>query len=99
VLFFFCGMRIYPHTPLAARARAEGLISARDDLLSPTFYRSRGLDLEAVVRRLTDAARKRPNWIVGAGGDQAAAILERLHRRGRSGPLWEYLIPPSGAKG
>jgi radical SAM superfamily enzyme YgiQ (UPF0313 family) len=99
VLFFFCGMRIYPHTPLAALAQAEGLISPGDDLLSPVFYRSRGLDLDAVLRRLTEAARRRPNWIVGAGGDEAAGILERLHRKGRSGPLWEYLIPPAGAKG
>jgi hypothetical protein len=32
------GIRIYPHTPLAARAVAEGVVSADDDLLSPRFY-------------------------------------------------------------
>lgn len=32
------GIRIYPHTPLAARAVAEGVVRADDDLLSPRFY-------------------------------------------------------------
>ncbi len=32
------GIRIYPHTPLADRAIAEGVVRANDDLLSPRFY-------------------------------------------------------------
>ena len=32
------GLRIYPETPLAATALAEGLIGPRDDLLRPRFY-------------------------------------------------------------
>ena len=32
------GIRIYPHTPLAARAVADGVVRADDDLLSPRFY-------------------------------------------------------------
>ena len=32
------GIRIYPHTPLAARAVAEGLINGSDNLLLPKFY-------------------------------------------------------------
>jgi radical SAM superfamily enzyme YgiQ (UPF0313 family) len=96
VLFFFCGMRIYPHTPLAALAEAEGVISPGQDLLSPVFYRSHRIDPEAVFKRLADAARGRSNWIVGAGEDAAASILDRMHRRGKTGPLWEFLIPPPG---
>ncbi|MFP4040540.1 MAG: B12-binding domain-containing radical SAM protein [Desulfosudaceae bacterium] len=33
-----CGIRLYPETPLARQAAAEGLISAADDLLFPKFY-------------------------------------------------------------
>jgi hypothetical protein len=32
------GLRIYPQTQLAARALAEGLVRADDDLLLPRFY-------------------------------------------------------------
>jgi len=32
------GLRIYPETPLAATALAEGLIGPGDDLLWPRFY-------------------------------------------------------------
>ncbi len=95
VLFFFCGVRIYPHTPLAALAAEEGQIAPGDDLMAPVFYRNPRLDLEDVLARLKETGSRRPNWIVGGGGKQAAAILQRLHRRGRSGPLWEMLIPPS----
>ncbi len=38
------GIRIYPGTPLARRAVAEGAISAEDDLLLPRFYLAPGLE-------------------------------------------------------
>ena len=37
------GIRIYPGTPLAATAVAEGVIRPQDDLLEPRFYLSAGL--------------------------------------------------------
>ncbi len=38
------GIRIYPGTPLAKRAVAEGLIPGEDDLLRPAFYLAPGLE-------------------------------------------------------
>jgi radical SAM superfamily enzyme YgiQ (UPF0313 family) len=38
------GIRIYPGTPLARRAIAEGVIAAEDDLLVPRFYLAPGLE-------------------------------------------------------
>jgi radical SAM superfamily enzyme YgiQ (UPF0313 family) len=38
------GIRIYPETPLAQIALAEGQITAGDDLLSPRFYLARELE-------------------------------------------------------
>ena len=37
------GLRIYPETPLAATALAEGVIRPDDDLLWPRFYLAPGL--------------------------------------------------------
>ncbi len=36
------GIRIYPHTPLAKKAVAEGVISSHDELLFPRFYLQEG---------------------------------------------------------
>lgn len=38
------GVRIYPGTPLAARALAEGVIAGEDELLAPRFYLAPGLE-------------------------------------------------------
>lgn len=38
------GIRIYPGTPLAKRAIADGMIASEDDLLRPAFYLAPGLE-------------------------------------------------------
>lgn len=92
VLFFFCGMRIYPNTALYDIALEEKQISADQSLLAPVFYRSEHIDSREIVRRVKEKAGGRPNWVIGAGGDAAADAVSRLYERGFSGPLWEYLI-------
>jgi radical SAM superfamily enzyme YgiQ (UPF0313 family) len=55
------GVRIYPHTLLAKRAREEGVISSHDDLLLPRFYLAKGLEgwLPEILRNWT---MTRPHW-------------------------------------
>jgi radical SAM superfamily enzyme YgiQ (UPF0313 family) len=57
------GIRIYPDTPLAARAVEEGIIAPDDDLLCPRFYLVSGLEtwLRETVSRW---AASRPRWIM-----------------------------------
>ena len=38
------GIRIYPETPLARRAAAEGVVAPGDGLLLPRFYHAPGLE-------------------------------------------------------
>jgi radical SAM superfamily enzyme YgiQ (UPF0313 family) len=92
VLFFFCGMRVYPHTALFKQCTATGRLDARADLLEPMFYHADTIDDEAIQQRVVQKAAGRANWVVGAGGQATAAILERMHAKGFVGPLWEYLI-------
>ena len=92
VVFFFCGMRIYPHTALYRLAVAQGVISPAQDLLEPVFYRAQNLDEAAVLKQVQQAAGGRVNWVFGAGGEETEKILARLHRHGFAGPLWEFLI-------
>ncbi len=92
VIFFFCGMRIYPQTTLYELTVKEGQIQKDQDLLIPTFYRSRGLEEDVILQELRKRGGKRSNWVIGSGGDTAAGVISKLFQRGFCGPLWEYLI-------
>ncbi|NNK85781.1 MAG: radical SAM protein [Desulfobacterales bacterium] len=92
VLFFFCGLRIYPYTALYDIALSEGQISKDDDLLKPVFYQNESIRSEEIIRIVTRYANGRMNWIIGAGGEKTAKILAKMHDHGYSGPLWEHLI-------
>lgn len=92
VLFFFSGIRIYPHTALYDKALNENKISADTDLLRPVFYESDGINHETIEKIIVQKAAGRINWVVGSGGARAAATVAKMHKRGYTGPLWEYLI-------
>ncbi len=90
-LFFFIGIRIYPHTALYEIALDEGRISPATDLLEPVFYQADAINCDAIEDLVTARAAKRMNWIVGSGGDRSAATVRKLYDRGYTGPLWEFL--------
>ncbi|MEN6374345.1 MAG: lipid biosynthesis B12-binding/radical SAM protein [Smithella sp.] len=92
VFFFFCGIRIYPHTALYDLALQEGQIAAGQNLLSPVFYRSPHITDREIVKMVEEHAAGRFNWLVGAGENKTARLLPRLYKRGFCGPLWERLI-------
>ncbi len=91
-LFFFTGIRIYPHTALYDIAVHENKISADTDLLQPVFYASNGVRHTTIEETILKRADNRVNWIVGSGGAESAAIVAKMHKRGFTGPLWEFLI-------
>ena len=92
VLFLFCGMRVYPHTTLFHHCAKKGYLEAGTDLLDPVFYRAGKIDDDAIQRRVAEKAAGRVNWVFGAGGEEVATTLKRMHEKAYSGPLWEYLI-------
>jgi radical SAM superfamily enzyme YgiQ (UPF0313 family) len=92
VFFAFCGVRIFPHTPLYDLAVEEGQIRPDQDLLSPVFYRSQGITTEAIIERVKRQARGRVNWVCGDGGEETERIVTRMHAHGRPGPMWEVLL-------
>ena len=92
VVFFFCGMRIYPHTALYRLAIEENMISPDQNLLEPVFYRSQAIDEKTIMQHVQEHAGERANWLFGGGGDETEKVLDHLHSRGFVGPLWEFLI-------
>jgi radical SAM superfamily enzyme YgiQ (UPF0313 family) len=92
VLFFFCGVRIYPRTELHAIALAEGQVAPDDDLLAPRFYAPRSLSVERTAELVAARSRGRRSWVIGSGDERMATTMKRLYQRGRIGPLWELLV-------
>jgi radical SAM superfamily enzyme YgiQ (UPF0313 family) len=91
-LFFFCGMRIYPRTPLYEVALAEGQIPQGKSLLEPIFYKPPAISFDEIRARVSARAAGRTSWVVGSGGEKSARLVARLHQRGHVGPLWEMMI-------
>lgn len=91
VFFFFIGIRIYPGTALYDMALAEGKINEHSDLLRPVFYKPDAIDRETIETLVSQQAEGRSNWVLGSGGAATAKVVDTMHRRGYTGPLWEYL--------
>lgn len=92
VLFFFIGIRIYPRTGLYDIALKDGKITAATNLLEPIFYEADDIDRMTIETMVAARVGKRINCVVDSGGVEGAATVGRMHARGYSGPLWEYLI-------
>ena len=92
VFFFFCGIRIYPHTALYDIALKEGQITASQSLLQPVFYKSPQISDREIMQTVKTYADGRLNWLVDAGETKATQVLPKLFKRGLTGPLWEHLI-------
>ena len=71
VLFFFCGMRIYPHTKLYEIAVSQGQLTSGQNLLEPVFYHSPLIRTDTITSRVKARAAGRINWIIGSGGDES----------------------------
>ncbi len=69
-----------------------GQISRDQSILKPVFFRPEAIGNDDIVRRVMERADGRPNWVTGSGGEATARIIARMYSRGRTGPLWEYLI-------
>ncbi len=91
-LFFFVGIRIYPGTTLYDIALERGKITEDTDMLQPVFYENDHISRHRIEQLVTDRAGDRINWIVGSGGVDSARVVSRMHERGYTGPLWEYLV-------
>lgn len=86
VFFPYIGMRIYPHTRLSKIAKEEGLIVDDKELINPTYYISKKVDIDSIKEK---AIRSGGKWIFADNNN--SDMIERLRKRGRKGPLWEYL--------
>ena len=90
VMMAVVGMRIYPGTHLYDQAIAESRFGRDTDLLAPTYYLASGLTEAGVFAQLQEFSRRSPNWIVGDPVPEYTNLIQRLRKRGATGPLWSY---------
>jgi hypothetical protein len=87
-IFAFSGMRIYPRTPLYQQAGCQLDFHA---LLQPHFYENPHLPAATLKRMIAEGTAGNHHWIIGDHADDHAMATDALRRRGKQGPLWEYL--------
>ena len=80
-------MRIYPGTHLHQIAIDENKIDLSDDLLEPKFYISDKINLDTLKERAKASGR---TWIFP--DEDMSAIMDKMRKKNKKGPLWEYLI-------
>jgi len=102
-----CGVRIYPHTPLAELARAQGppasnphlhgATADNDDFLRPIFYVEAALDgdIHALVSDLAGGDQRflhaDPTKIKGNYNYNDNSVLAEAIRAGERGAYWDIL--------
>ena len=86
VFFPYVGMRVYPNTQLSKIALGEGLISCEKDLMNPVYYISKHVDLDTIKPMALSTGGK---WVFP--DDESSPMMQTFRKRGRKGPLWEYL--------
>ena len=86
VIFPYVGMRIYPRTKLYEIALGEGVIKDDRELINPTYYVSKDVDIKTLEARTVNTGQK---WIFP--NEEPSPLIERFRAKKRRGPLWEYL--------
>ncbi len=90
------GLRIYPGTPLARRAAADGIVSPGDDLLRPRFHVSPALGADGLRGEVDAFLAERANCLRAADpGPSPAMLREAAGRRRREGadePMFRTLL-------
>lgn len=90
-IFPFIGMRLYPGTPLYDRALAEGIITARTNLLTPFFYITPDISKEEIRSALEVCHKQSPRWIIDDPTPEQQRVILALRTKSIPGPLWEFL--------
>lgn len=90
VVFAFSGIRIFPGTPLLARAVRDGLVADGATLREPVYYISPEVDVEEMNDLILESFKNRRDRIFPPSAGQER--LSIMHRFGYRGLLWDSLI-------
>ncbi len=92
IYFTTIGMRIYPGTPLWKTSGPDATGETTEDFLfEPRFHIEKPLTVTGIYNRLNEVRLKSSNWVVGDPPQEFNETMDKLRRRGRTGPMWEYI--------
>ena len=102
-----CGVRVYPHTPLAtwilqqgpleSNPNLYGTVEGNDDLLRPIYYVDAGLegDIHSIVSEMVRGDKRflhaDPNQVDGNYNYNDNSVLANAIRAGERGAYWDIL--------
>ena len=85
------GIRIFPHTELAAIAERENILTKEEQFITPLFYIAPRVS-SFIIDTVQEYAQSHTNCIVpGKNIMHDLHIQKKLRRYGIKGPLWEHL--------
>jgi lipid biosynthesis B12-binding/radical SAM protein len=90
VVFAFSGIRIHPNTALQQRAIADGVISAGQSLLKPSYYFSPRLDHQWMEAQIEARFAGRSNRIFPPS--EGLKRMEVMKQFGYRGLMWDKLV-------
>jgi radical SAM superfamily enzyme YgiQ (UPF0313 family) len=86
-----CGVRVYPHTPLAETLIARREVPSVEALYEPWFYFAPAVR-DGLADVVAAAARARGNWLLpGHRVNDEENLFLTLRGRGLKGDLWRYI--------
>jgi len=91
VSFIFMGIRILPDTPLFSLAVKEQIITKDLNMIKPVYYISPHTPSKELERILTEGFKSLKHCVFPA--DALETSVEFMHKLGKSGVLWDMLIP------
>lgn len=89
-VFAFIGIRILPGTAIHDLAIKEGVITADQSVLRPTFYYSPLVERQEIEDRLLASFAGKMNCVYPC--HQFNDRIAMLHKIGKVGPLWDLLL-------
>lgn len=90
VIFPYVGMRVYPNTLLHKYCVESGSLSVDDNLLEPRYYIAPDFDLDECKMMAQNSGKA---WIFPDAEPSEMMTMLKV-KRGKKGPLWEYLRKP-----
>jgi len=96
VSFIFMGIRILPDTPLFSLAVNEKIITKDLNMIKPVYYIAPQTPASELETVLTEEFKNTKHCIFPA--DSLETSVEFMHKLGKSGVLWDMLIPGKGRR-
>ncbi|MFA5257153.1 MAG: lipid biosynthesis B12-binding/radical SAM protein [Opitutales bacterium] len=91
IFFSSTGLRVYPNTPLYDTLVKCTPKLANISMLEPYYYLSPSFTADSIEAEISAHAHGRSEWILSSRNDNYQANMLKMRKKGKTGPLWDYM--------